>query len=283
MDLIQIISEAFASVLAQMIGVFPRLFGALVLLFLGWLLARVFSTVLKKFLIRIGVEKLAEKLNASPAFRDSNITLKPADLLAQFVYWTLLLLFIMSAAETLELNVVSEQISLLIQYIPRLLTAFLILGAGFYAAGLAREGVNRAAKSFGLPAWRFLGGLVFYLLFIIVGVTALEQAGIDTSVIRANVTIIIGGIFLAFAIAYGFAARDVLSSILTSFYSRSNFEVGQTIEIEGVKGRIVRMDTISLVVDSGSHVTVFPLNRLHSGQVVIFKEGSAGDKTLNPS
>lgn len=283
MDLIQIISEAFASVLAQMIGVFPRLFGALVLLFLGWLLAKVFSTVLKKFLIRIGVEKLAEKLNASPAFRDSNITLKPADLLAQFVYWTLLLLFIMSAAETLELNVVSEQISLLIQYIPRLLTAFLILGAGFYAAGLAREGVNRAAKSFGLPAWRFLGGLVFYLLFIIVGVTALEQAGIDTSVIRANVTIIIGGIFLAFAIAYGFAARDVLSSILTSFYSRSNFEVGQTIEIEGVKGRIVRMDTISLVVDSGSHVTVFPLNRLHSGQVVIFKEGSAGDKTLNPS
>lgn len=281
--MIQIISEAFASVLAQMIGVFPRLFGALVLLFLGWLLARVFSTVLKKFLIRIGVEKLAEKLNASPAFRDSNITLKPADLLAQFVYWTLLLLFIMSAAETLELNVVSEQISLLIQYIPRLLTAFLILGAGFYAAGLAREGVNRAAKSFGLPAWRFLGGLVFYLLFIIVGVTALEQAGIDTSVIRANVTIIIGGIFLAFAIAYGFAARDVLSSILTSFYSRSNFEVGQTIEIEGVKGRIVRMDTISLVVDSGSHVTVFPLNRLHSGQVVIFKEGSAGDKTLNPS
>lgn len=279
MDLIEIISKAFASVLAQMIGVFPRLFGALLLLFLGWLLARVLSTVLKKFLIRVGVERLAEKLNSSPAFRDSNITLKPADLLARFVYWILLLIFIMSAAETLELNVVSEQISLLIQYIPRLLTAFLILGAGFYAAGLAREGVNRAAKSFGLPAWRFLGGLVFYLLFIIVGVTALEQAGIDTSVIRANVTIIIGGIFLAFAIAYGFAARDVLSSILTSFYSRSNFEVGQTIEIEGVKGRIVRMDTISLVVDSGAHVTVFPLNRLHSGQVVIYKDSSGGSTT----
>ncbi len=273
MDMFTVIYDAFSSVITQIIGVFPRIFGAIILLLVGWILAKIVTSVLGKFLIRIGVNKWAEKLNESPAFIESNIHLNPVSLLQKFLYWTFMLVFLMSAAETMELNIVSEQISQLIQYLPRLLTALVIMGIGFYVSGLVREAVGRAAKSFGVPAWRFLGSITFYLLITIVGVTALEQAGIDTEVITSNLSIILGGIFLAFAIAYGFAARDVLSSILTSFYSKANFHLGQVVEVEGVKGTIVKMDSVTLALDTGEKVVVFPLNRLHSDKVTIYKPG----------
>ena len=104
---------------------------------------------------------------------------------------------------------------------------------------------------------------------IIVAVTALSQAGINTDIITSNFSIILGGIVLAFAIAYGFAARNVLSSILTSFYSKNSYQMRQVIELDGYKGEIVKMDSVSITIDTGEKLVVFPLSRLIKDTVII--------------
>ena len=103
-------------------------------------------------------------------------------------------------------------------------------------------------------------------------ITSLNQAGINTDIITSNIYIILGGVFLAFAIAYGFAARNVLSSILTSFYTRGNFEVGQVISIDNFKGQIVKMTNVSLTLFTGKEYVVFPLSRLINDKVIIHQE-----------
>ncbi|MEZ4825158.1 MAG: hypothetical protein R3C61_02520 [Bacteroidia bacterium] len=268
-SLLEIIQNAFKTVLEQMIGVFPRLVGALFLLLLGWILAKVVSGLVGKLLTRIGVDKLAEKLNNTDSFREMNLTVKPVGIIRGFLYWMIFLIFILSATETLGLDILTQQISGLIDYIPQLVTALIILGIGFYISDAVKSIVANTFKSLGIPAWKFISSGLFYLLLLIVTVTALSQAGIDTSVVTSNFSIILGGIILAFAIAYGFAARNVLASILSSFYTKSNFEIGQVIELDGYKGKIVKLDSVSFTLDAGDRFVVFPLNRLMSDTVVI--------------
>ncbi|MEM7513266.1 MAG: small-conductance mechanosensitive channel, partial [Bacteroidota bacterium] len=234
--------------------------------------SKVVSSIIAKVLTKIGLDKLADKLNETETFTENHISVKPVGIIKNFIYWVLMLIFILSAAETIGLNIVTEQVGALIAYLPKLFTAFIILAIGFYIADAIKGMIARSAKTFGISAWRAMSNGVFYILLIAIIITSLNQAGINTDIITSNIYIILGGVFLAFAIAYGFAARNVLSSILTSFYTRGNFEVGQVISIDGFKGQIVKMTNVSLTLFTGKEYVVFPLSRLINDKVIIHQE-----------
>lgn len=277
--MMEIVLKSLQQVVEQIIGVLPNIIGALVLLVFGWILAKVASSIVSRILKRIGLDKLADRLNDTDSFRESNIKIKPVSIIKKFLYWTILLIFILSATETLGLDILTQQVGKVIDFIPKLLTALIIMGVGFYIADAVKQLVGNAAQSFGVPSWKVISYGVFYILLIAIAITALEQAGIMTDIIKWNVYIILSGIFLAFAIAYGFAARNVLTSILTSYYSKSNFEVGQVIELDEYTGTIIKMDNVSFTMDIGDRYVVFPQSRLMNGQIIIHlpKTGPAAE------
>ena len=81
---------------------------------------------------------------------------------------------------------------------------------------------------------------------------------------------ILGAILLAASISYGFASKDVLANILASFFSRKTFGVGQTIEVNGTRGKIVAVNNISVMVENSQGETiVIPSHQLISNQVKI--------------
>lgn len=271
-ELFELFTNSFKTVFQQLSAGMFRLIPAMVILLLGWIISRIAAALISKVLTRIGLDKLGDKLNATASFKDSGIKIKPVFIIKKFVYWTLMLIFVLSATEFLGLEILTQQIGQLIAFIPQLLTALIILAVGFYLAGAVRELVANACKSFGISAWKFISGIVFFLLMMVVVVTSFGQIGIDVNVLTTNEYIILGGLLLGFAIAYGHAARPVLSNILSSFYTPANFRVGQEIEIEEVKGRITRMDNMSVAINTGDREVIFPLRRLIEGRVTIYQE-----------
>lgn len=253
------------------LGLFD-LIGALLIVLIGRFIAKTVAKIVGKLLTRIKLDDLASKLNESPSLQKMKVQIKPVAIVRSLVYWILMLVFILTAAQVMNLTVVTAQIMALLTYLPTLLTALLILAGGLYLGDMLRNVVGTACKSMGINSWKAISSLVFYLVVVFVFITALNHAGIDTQILTSNISLILGGILLAFAIAYGFASRDSLSSILASFYTRQNFEVGQEIEIDGVRGTIVKMDTVSLVMYTGEKTVVFPLKRLLVDQVIIHKE-----------
>lgn len=277
--MMEIVLKSLQQVVEQIIGVLPNIIGALVLLIFGWILAKVVSSIVSKVLKKIGLDKLADRLNDTDSFRESNIKIKPVSIIKKFLYWTILLIFILSATETLGLDILTQQVGKVIDFIPKLLTAMIIMGVGFYLADAIKQLVGNAAQSFGIPSWKVISYGVFYILLTAIAITALEQAGIMTDIIKWNIYIVLAGIFLAFAIAYGFAARNVLTSILTSYYSKANFAVGQVIELDEYTGTIIKMDSVSFTMDIGDRYIVFPQSRLMNGQIIIHlpKTGPAAE------
>ena len=61
--------------------------------------------------------------------------------------------------------------------------------------------------------------LLFFIILIFTSVTALNQAGIDTAIITSNITLILGALLLAFAIAFGIGANRIVTDLLKTFYT----------------------------------------------------------------
>lgn len=105
-----------------------------------------------------------------------------------------------------------------------------------------------------------------------VTLTALEQASIDTSIITSNMTLILGAFMGGAALAYGLAARNVLSNMLGAFFNRRKFSKGQQIEVAGVKGRMIDMDNISITIQTEDEdIVILPAKILMDEQIRVKK------------
>jgi len=94
---------------------------------------------------------------------------------------------------------------------------------------------------------------------------------VDTNIITSNISIILGGILLAFAISFGIGSRTVLFNILSAFYTRNKFKSGQTIEIEDITGTIELIDNTSCIIKTKDYRMVIPVSKLLTENVKIIK------------
>jgi hypothetical protein len=148
--------------------------------------------------------------------------------------------------------------------------AAIMIFVGIMIADAMKNAVVNICKSLKIDSGKLLGSIVFSFFLIIVVIAALKQAGIETSLLESSFNLIIGGVIFAFAVGYGMASRDVLSNILSSFYSKNKFKEGQVIAIDGVKGEILTMDITSITLSTGDSQTIFPLSTLQNKQVEVF-------------
>lgn len=268
-DIGKIILASLQNVFESFFGVIPNLIGSIVVFVVGYLVVKFIILLLTKFLKRPTIVKSMEKLQDGLGF--SPISFNVSGLIIRITKCFLLLVVLLTATDVLGLNILTQLLSQLVQYIPKLLSAILMFVLGIYFSGLVRGVVSTAAKSMGIKAWQMMGNVVFYFLAIAIVVSALEQAGVDTSLITTNVSIIIGGVMLGFAIAYGYSARNILSGILAAFYSRNHFKVGQIVEIENTKGVITKIDNVTVTIDTGYSITMIPVSKLINEKVIIHK------------
>lgn len=275
------ILDLLKQLLAQLVAFIPNILGALTIIIVGWILARTLSKFIKKILKTIGADKLAEKLNEIDVFYKSKIKLVPSALLSKVVYYLLMFLFFIAATDVLGMQVISDLMGKILNYIPQLVSAALVFIIGVLAADFLKNIVKTTCDSLGIPAAGVISNVVFYFVFLNISMITLAQAGIDTEFIESNLSIILGGIVLAFAIGYGLASRNIVANFLASFYNRDKIHIGDVISVGGLKGEVIEMDNTSLVLLSADDTRVIiPLSKLASDPVEIH---SIATPTQTPS
>ena len=248
----------------------PKVLGAILILLLGWLFAKLISNGIARLLKAVRFDDLSEKINATAFLERANVQLAPSQFIGKFFYYVFLLLVVNSAAAALGWTAISEEISKLLSFLPNLLVAIIFFVVGTYIASFVRDVIKGATSSMGIGAGRIISSLVYYFLFMIVTLTALGQAGIDTTIISANLSLILGSILLSSAISYGFASRDVLANILASFFSKKTFAIGQIIELDDAKGKIIATSNISVtILTEQQEKIVIPAHQLITNKVKI--------------
>jgi len=262
--LLQELLTSFASVI-------PNLLGALAVLIIGLIISRLASKFVRRILVAIGADKLADRLNEIEVVYKSNIQLAPSKLLSKVVYYFLLFIFVVAATDILNMPVISQLMGEILNYIPVLISAMAVFVVGLLISDFLKNMVKTACDSLGIPASGLISSIVFYFLFLNIVMIALSQARIDTEFIQDNLSIILAGVVLAFAIGYGFASRNIVANFLASFYNRGKINVGDTIGIDGVRGKVIRMDNSTITLEGEGREVLIPLSKLASEKVDIFK------------
>lgn len=247
----------------------PKILGAIAVLVVGWLVIKIVVSLLRKVLNKTKIDTWADKLNEIEIFSNSNFTFKPANFIIYIVKWFLFLILIVVASDILGLEMVSKEIGNLIGYLPQLFSAIAILMIGIYIASIVRNAIQSLFKSVGLSGSNIIGNIVFYAITVIVSITALNQAGINTDIITSNLTIILGALLLAFSVAFGLGSKDIIERLLFGFYSRKNLTVGQRIKIGDNEGVIESLDNISVVLKTESERLMIPIKEINDNIVEI--------------
>lgn len=247
--------------------------GAILMILFGWILARILSRVVSRLLKVAGFDKLGHKL-VDESVIDIDFKSTPSKIVGRVFYWVVILIFIVTAAEVLGWDVVSREVSKLILYLPKLFAAVIIFLIGFYIANFIRQALSTTLKSAAIKSASAISSIAFYIILVIISITALSQAGLDTGLLTSNVTLIIGAVMLAFAIAFGFAARPILQSILAGMYTKPNFSVGDVITLDGLKGEIVKIDNLFIVIQHGQELTTIPVKEVLENRVTVVKSSS---------
>jgi hypothetical protein len=212
---------------------------------------------------------LPEKLNVDEIFGNATIKIQPTKIIVTTIKWILILVFVIISSELLGLKMISEQLGNLIAYLPKLISALLIFAVGIYIANIARKAISSMFSSLELTGGNLVGNIVFYVIAIIVSVTALNQADVETDLITNNLSIIFASVLLAFTIAFGLGSRDVIKRLLFSYYSRKNLQVGDKIKTDKFEGVIESIDNISVVLLLDKKKIIIPIKEIVDNKIEV--------------
>ncbi len=263
-------SESLRSIIQDIVGALPGIIGALVVLIVGWIIIKITTMVLKRVLKVAQVEKFSEKINNAKLFgEESKIKISITKIILGFVKGFLWLMFIIVAADVAGLTVISEEIANLLRYLPVLLSAVVIFMIGMFAAKLIKNALVSVFNSMGIGGSKIISNIVYYIIIIFVLITALNQAGIDTEIITSNFTLILGAFLLAFAIGFGLGSREIVGTLLYTFYARKNYAIGDKIKTKNIEGTIEGIDSIFVNIKTKEGRLVVPIKEIVKNRVKV--------------
>jgi len=269
MKFIDQLKESLQTVWYEIAASAPKILGAIGAIIIALLVIKLLVNIIKKALKIVKADKLDDKLNQIELFGDKKFEFSVIDIIVKFVKWLLYILLIFIITDILELTMVSEGLKSLLGYLPKLFTALAIFILGLLFANFVKKSLQSFFESMEMSGAKIISQIVFLMLLVFVSVTALNQAGIDTEIITSNITLIIGALLLAFSIAFGLGARNVIEKLLSTFYTRKLYEVGQIIEFNDIRGEVEAINSISVTLKTKTGRLIVPISDIVESQVSV--------------
>ncbi|RPF54441.1 mechanosensitive ion channel [Aquisalibacillus elongatus] len=196
---IRTISEPIQAVLNDVLTMIPNIFVAIVLLIVGYYLAKLLGNLLTNLLQGTGINNIYESFGLNNEDKP-NVDL--AQLLGTVVKTLIILFFTVEALNVLELEVLNTIGDALIGYLPFLVSALLILGGGLFLANLLSNWISKYTNS------PFSAEIVKYVVIVFAVFMTLDQLQFAKTIVNIGFLLILGGLMIAFAISFGIGGRE---------------------------------------------------------------------------
>jgi hypothetical protein len=198
----------------QVATFFPKLLAVIVILFFGWLMAKVARIAAKRFLKLVKFDQFSGKSGLESFLKNDDFDVSLSGIISQVIYWLVILLFVITGANALGLTDVAVMLNHLANYLPKIIVAIVVLIFGT----LLSRFINRLVFAW-LHSIKFEGALTIstsaeYLVQIFSLFVALEQLDIGTQLLTALFIIMFGAVFLALAIAFGLGGKEWAAKII---------------------------------------------------------------------
>ena len=262
-------AKYLSEILGKILLFLPNLVSAIFLFVIGYFFAKIVSKVISKALGRTKIDALSANIKKIDFIEKLNIDFSISKIIGRFFYYFILLIFLVISTDILNMPMLSNLIVSIINFVPNILVAFILLIGGLLVANWLKVLVFNIAKSLAMPSASMISNLVFYFVLINVFISVMLQIKVNVEFLSTNLSLVIGGIVFAFALAYGLASRPVLASIISSFYHKNKFQIGDHIRIGQYEGEVIEKDNLNIIIRKNDEKIIIPLSKLNETEVIL--------------
>jgi hypothetical protein len=217
---LEIMLEPLRVFLRQMGDFVPRLVLAVLIVLIGWFLAKAARYAVVRLLRAVNFHVVTERAGLDGLLRDGGISADTAEVLGLTVYWLVLLGALVIGFNSLGLAYVSDLLVQVVLFVPRVMVALLILAFGAYFARFIGQAIAAWCRSLHLQDAELLGRLAQYAILTFVVLIALDQVNIGGDIVRQSFLVILAGLVFALALAFGLAGKEWAAEVLERWWPR---------------------------------------------------------------
>ncbi|WP_276253738.1 mechanosensitive ion channel family protein [Halomontanus rarus] len=209
---------------AELVTFLPRLIGALVILFVGWIIGRLVARVVRRIADSVELDRMVLETPLGRILGGTERAVSSA--FGSLGKWFVYAIAILAAANALAIPMLSEWISTAVSYLPAFIAGLLVITLGFVVADFIGDMIERtrAATQTAYTSW-FANGARMFLYFTAL-VIGLDTMGIDVGILYVFARALAWGLAAAVAIgagvAFGWGGKDYVSNNIDSWMSRSS-------------------------------------------------------------
>jgi hypothetical protein len=276
MNPLRSLGEALATVgstlLERIVAFVPSVIGAVLLLIVGWILARVLRILAVRAALLL--DTLLARVSGPGGLERLRMGRAPA-VFGTVVFWVVLLFFATAATQVLGLQTFTSWLARLIDYLPTLAAGVLIVVAGYVLSRFVSDLVRATATRLDAAQRSVLARLTQIAILVGAVLVGADQIGIRVTFLAifaaAAAAAVVGGL----AIAVGLGARDHIANLIGAHHLRQAFAVGQTIRVAGHQGRVLEVTAAALILETEEGRVSLP-GRVYSEQpIAVIMRGGA--------
>lgn len=224
MDSIDLSLYPVRALLHQTLGYLPRLALAMLVLIVGWLLAKAVRLGVIKALRALNFHVLSQRAGVDGFLQQGGTDKDLCAIVGWLAYLAAMLGTLIVAANGLGLTQVIDLLERVLLYLPRLAVALLVIVFGSYFARFAREAIGGYLRSAGISDADLLGKIAQYGVMAFVVLLAVDHLDIGGGLIQQTFLILLLGVVLALALAFGLGGRDRAAALLERWLPRRDLD-----------------------------------------------------------
>lgn len=215
-----VVADPVKAMLIKIWSYVPVLAGVIVILVVGWLIAKLIESVIVRVLKAVRLDAASDKAGVSNVLAQGEIKLTLSELLGAIIYWLVMLVVMVAALNALNLTVAADLLSRLVEYVPNIIIAIFVLVLGSFLASFVAAIVRTSASNVGIERAKLLGQITQTVLVVFSVIIAIEQLKIATALIALAVNIILAALGLGIALAFGLGCRDIAGKFVSDIVNK---------------------------------------------------------------
>lgn len=209
---------AISNALMKIFGFLPDLIGALIILWIGWIIAGILAKIVADVLRKVRFNQAADKAGLSRFVQAAGVRQDASGVLGEIVKWFFRVIALIAAFSVLQLPALTLALTGILDFIPNLFIALVIVLIGGLVANFVADFVKGATSTGGFQNGNMLANVARYAILYVAVIAALGQIGIAATVINTIFIGTIAALALAIGLAFGLGGRDVASQIWQNTY-----------------------------------------------------------------
>ncbi len=218
MQSIDMLLETTREFLHQIAAFLPRLALAVAVIAVGWVVAKAVRFAIEKALRAVNFNVLTERAGTDHFLQQGGLHGDTTTIFGLFAYWVVIIATLIIAFNGLGLTYITDLLQRVELFAPKVLVAMLVVVLGSYFARFVGEAVNTYCVDAQIPDADILGKISRYLIMTFVVMIALSQIEVGGDIVQRTFLILLGGLVLALALAFGLGGREWAAAMLERWW-----------------------------------------------------------------